>query len=189
MTLRISLENNRNATLISAYAPTVDAEEETKEAFSADLDELISSTPPHDKLIILGGFNARVARDYTTWGGVIGKHEVGKSNANGILLLSKCAQHNLAITNIMFRQRNSVKFSWQHPRSNQWHLIDYEIVRKKDQQDVLNTKAQTTADKCWTDHRLDSSTMRLKLKARNNCYNKPNDKKYNISSLKIDRSA
>jgi len=189
MTLRIGLENNRYATLISAYAPTLDAEEECKEVFYADLDELISSTPPHDKLIILGDFNARVGKDQTTWGGVIGKNGVGKSNANGILLLSKCAEHNLVITNTVFRQRNSVKMSWQHPRSKHWHLIDYVIVRMRDQQDVLCTRAVTTADECWTDHRLISSTMRLKLKARNKCYNKPLNKKYNVSCLKVDENA
>lgn len=99
------------------------------------------------------------------------------------MLLAKCAEHNLLITNTVFRQRDSVKVSWQHPRSKHWHLIDYVIVRKSDQQDVLSTKAVTAADECWIDHRLISSVMRLKLKARSKCHNKPQNRKYNVTGL------
>ncbi|PFX34407.1 Craniofacial development protein 2 [Stylophora pistillata] len=183
MTLRIGLKRNQNATVISAYAPTLDAEEEVKEAFYADLDELISATPTQDKLIILGNFNARVGRDHNIWEGVIGKNEVRKANSSGNTLLAKCAEHNLPTTNTVFRQRDSVKVSLQHPRSKHWHLIDYVIVRKSDQQDVLCTKAVTAADECWTDHRLISSVMRLKLKARSKCHNKPQNGKYNVTGL------
>jgi exonuclease III len=158
MTLRLSLENNLNLTVISAYAPTLNAEEEIK-GFYDDLDKLISTTPNKDKLIILGDFNARVGKDHNVWRGVIGKDGVGKVNSSGKMLLTKCAEHNLVITNTLFRLRNSHKVSWQHPRSKHWHLIDYVIVRKRDLQDVLITKAMTAADECWTDHQLITSTM------------------------------
>ncbi|PFX14786.1 Craniofacial development protein 2 [Stylophora pistillata] len=67
MTLRIALEKNQNATVISAYAPTPNDEEEVKKAFYADLDELISATPAQGKLILLGDLNARVGRDHNIW--------------------------------------------------------------------------------------------------------------------------
>ncbi|VDL89164.1 unnamed protein product [Schistocephalus solidus] len=40
-----------------------------------------------------------------------------------------------------------------HPRSRRWHLLDYVLVRRRDRQDVLVTKAIRDAD-VWTDHRL-----------------------------------
>lgn len=46
------------ATVISAYAPTLDAQAEVKVAFWADLDKILSKVPKQEKLILLGDFNA-----------------------------------------------------------------------------------------------------------------------------------
>ncbi|KAJ4947020.1 hypothetical protein JOQ06_009062 [Pogonophryne albipinna] len=133
------------ATVISAYAPTLDAQDEVKEAFYADLDKTLSEVPKEDKLILLGDFNARVGRNHHLWRGTLGREGVGNTNSNGILLLTKCSEHNLVITNTLFRQKTKFKTSWMHPRSKLWHLIDYVIVRSKDRRDVLNTRAMTSA--------------------------------------------
>ena len=85
------------------------------------------------------------------------------------------------ITNTLFRQKNKHKVSWQHPRSKHWHLIDYIIVRACDQQDVLKTRAVTGADESWTDHRLISSIMRIKLPPKGKHQNKNSVKKFNLT--------
>ena len=41
-------------------------------------------------------------------------------------------------------------------------MIDYVIVRSQDRRDVTITKAMTSADDCWTDHRLIRSSMSIK---------------------------
>ena len=84
----------------------------------------------------------------------IGKDGVANIKSNSVLLLSKCAEHNLTITKTLLCQKNKLKTSWMCARSKQWHLIDYIIVRAKDRRDVLNTKAMISADDCCTDHRL-----------------------------------
>ena len=101
---------------------------EIREQFCADLDTELSDTPATDNLIMLCDFNAKVGRDEEQWRGVIGKHGAGKMNSNGLLLLSKCAEHNLLITNTLFRLADKCKTSWMHPRSKQWHVIDYMIT-------------------------------------------------------------
>ncbi|CAI5775911.1 Hypothetical predicted protein [Podarcis lilfordi] len=133
-----------------------------KNFFYSQLDTVLSETPKEDKIILPGDFNARVGRDFDLWPGTIGKG-VGKSNQNGILLLTICAVHNLAITNTLFRQKNKFKTSWRHPQSNHWHLLDYVIVCAKDRRDVLLTRAMASADNCWTDQRLIQSTMAIKI--------------------------
>ena len=183
MTMRLQLSQSKHLTLISAYAPTLDKEDEIKEGFYNDLDQAIATSPPDDKLVLLGDFNARVGREHQIWEGTIGRNGVGKCNSNGTLLLSKCAEHELIITNTIFRQKNKNKTSWQHPRSKHWHLIDYIIVRQKDKKDVLITKAETSADDCWTDHRLISSVMRIKIEPRKKSHKKPLNRKYNTGCL------
>lgn len=125
MTIRLILGSNQVAALISAYAPTLDAQDEVKEAFYADLDKILSEVPKEDKLILLGDFNARVGRNHHLWSSMLGREGVGNTNSNGILLLTKCSEHNLVITNTLFHQKTKFKTSWMHPRSKLWHLIDY----------------------------------------------------------------
>ena len=162
MTLRLPLSVNKHATIVSAYAPTMTNPDEVKGKFYDELDDIISATPCTDKLILLGDFNARVGKDHQTWEGVIGPEGVGKCNSNGLLLLRKCAEHDLLITNIVFRLPNRNKTSWVHPRSRHWHLIDNVIVRRTNRQDVRVTMTMCGAD-CWTHHRLVVSKLNLRI--------------------------
>ena len=131
MTLQLNLGDNRKATLVSAYAPTLLADQHDKEVFYSDLDVLLSRVPQRNKLVLLGDFNARVGKEHLVWKKVIGKDGTGKANSNGEMLLTKCAEHNLTVTNTLFRQKDRLKTSWRHPRSGHWHLIDFIIVCRR----------------------------------------------------------
>ena len=180
-----NLSGNKHATIVSAYAPTMTNPDEVKDKFYDDLDNVISATPRTDKLILLGDFNARVGTDYQTWEGVIGPEGVGKCNSNGLLLLRKCAEHDLLITNTVFRLPNRNKTSWMHPRSKHWHLIDYVIVRRTDRQDVKVTKTMCGAD-CWTDHRLVVSKLNLRIQPARRPQGKKALKRLDVSKLYKD---
>ena len=181
MALRLKLAKNRHATIISAYAPTLDHEDDVKEQFYAELDNIFTTIPNEDKVIILGDFNARVGRNSPLWKGIIGKDGVGKCNYNGTLLLIKCAEHQLVITNTLFRK---FKTSWQHPRSKHWHLIDYVLVRARDRKYVHITKAMTSADDCWTDHRLICSKISITIAPKHRKQKKLTIRKINTEALK-----
>ena len=158
MTLKLPLSGK----IETAYAPTMTNPDEVNDKFYDDLDSVISVTPRTDKLIILRDFNARVGTDYQTWEGVNGTEGIRTCNSNGLLLLKKCAEHELLITNTLFHLPTRNKTSWMHPRSKHWHPIDYVIVRRKDRQDVRVTKTMCGAD-CWTDHRLVISKLNLRI--------------------------
>ena len=159
--------------------------DEVKDKFYDDLDNIISATPRTDKLILLGDFNARVGTDHQTWEGVIGSEGVGKCNSNGLLLLRKCAEHDLLITNTVFKLPNRNKTSWMHPRSKHWNLIDYGIVRRTDRQDVRATMTLCGAD-CWTDHRLVVSKLNLRIQPARRPQGKKPPKRRDVSKLNHD---
>jgi len=150
-------------TLISAYAPTLVADDAAKDRFYGDLHSVLRSVPCSDRLFLLGDFNARVGADHHVWGDVIGKHGVGSVNSNGLRLLNTCAEFDLLITNTIFRQRDQLKTTWMHPRSKHWHLLDYVLVRQTNRKDVLLTRVMRGAE-CWTNHRLVCSTVRLQIR-------------------------
>ncbi|KAK3894638.1 hypothetical protein Pcinc_001616 [Petrolisthes cinctipes] len=60
-------------------------------------------------------------------------------------------------------------------------MLDYVIIRQRDRQDVLLTRAMRGAD-CWTDHRLVRSFMSLHIRPPTR--KRPAMKKLNCASLK-----
>lgn len=165
MMYRLQTGKDKPINLLSAYAPTMQATEEIKEQFYGKLDELASQVPANESLIVLGDFNARVGRDHEAWNGIIGRHGTGKMNSNGELLLAFCAQHNLVITDTMFKHKDIYKGTWKHPRSGQWHAIDHIMVQKSDLNNTTQTRVYRGAD-CDTDHRLLVAKFKIKPNRR-----------------------
>ena len=140
VSLRLPTPDNKLATVLSVYAPTLQVEIGVKEAFYRDLHNLLQQVDSKDKLLILGDFNARVGRDFELWKGVLGRHGIGNCNDNERLLLEFYSEHQLVITNTLFRQKNRFKATWRHPRSKHWHLLDYVLTRQHDTRDLLHTR-------------------------------------------------
>nr|VZI27307.1 unnamed protein product [Spirometra erinaceieuropaei] len=156
MSLRLPLWGGKFAIIISAYAPTMTNPDAVRDEFYEDLHAFLATVSKVDKLIVLGDFNARVGTDHTAWRGVLGPHGLRGSNDNGLLLLRTCAEHRLILTNTFFCLPERAKATWRYPRSRQWHLLDYVLVRRRDQRDVLVTKAIAGADGNNLAQRLDN---------------------------------
>ncbi|XP_076042115.1 uncharacterized protein LOC143026011 [Oratosquilla oratoria] len=77
--LRLPLPKNQFITLVSVYAPTLDAEDHVKGAFYQQLDTVISQIPAGDRLLLLGDFNARVGREHELWHNIIGRRQQHKN--------------------------------------------------------------------------------------------------------------
>ena len=86
MTLRLPLARSEYATVISAYAPGLKSDEETKDQFYNSLIDTLSRINQTGKVILLGDFNARVGRYIEMWPGVLCRHGVGNLNSNGLRL-------------------------------------------------------------------------------------------------------
>nr|VZI47914.1 unnamed protein product [Spirometra erinaceieuropaei] len=186
MSLRLPLRGGgKFATIISAYAPPMTSPDAAaRDKFYEDLHALLATVSKADKLIVLGDFNARVGTDHTAWRGVLGPHGLRGSNDNGLLLLSTCAEHRHTLTNTFFCLPEREKATWRHPRSRQWHLLDYVLVRRQDQRDVLVTKAIKGTDG-WTDHRLVICKIRIRLQPRRRPQGKRPPSKLNVAFLSL----
>lgn len=165
ISMSISLKDDKCATLICAYAPTMVHTEQEKEEFYRCLSEEIRRIPVTNKLVLMGDFNARVGKDHEMFGPSLGKFGKGNLNSNGELLINFCTQHNLIITNTYFKQPDKNFFTWKHPRSKQYHLLDYVITKFEDKKDILNTKVMRSAE-CSTDHLFVRSSFRFQIMRR-----------------------
>ncbi|KAL1447535.1 hypothetical protein WDU94_013872, partial [Cyamophila willieti] len=154
-------EQNSDIELINCYAPTMNNDINVIETFYEDLKKVIEDIPKKKDIIIAGDFNARVGQHHNVWKGILGPHGTGVMNANGLRLLQMCAEQDLRISNTFFQQKDMYKTTWQHPRSKQWHTIDYIISRRTNKSRVLRCRAMRGAQ-CDTDHQL----LRAVIKAR-----------------------
>nr|VZI22926.1 unnamed protein product [Spirometra erinaceieuropaei] len=167
MSLRLPLRRGEFATIISVYAPPMTSIDVARSNFYECPHALLTTVLSEaDKLIVLGDFNACVGTDHAAWGGVLSPHGLNGPNDDGLLLLRNCEKRPLILTN-NFCLPMREKATWMHPRSRQWHLLNYFLVRRRDRRDVLVTRAILGADG-WTDHRLVISKMRIRLQPRRN---------------------
>ncbi|VDL90436.1 unnamed protein product [Schistocephalus solidus] len=131
------LPQGTNDLLMStAYAPPSTSSGAAKDKFYEDLHALLASVLDANKIIVLGDFNARVGTDHAPWQGVLGPHDLGSCNDNGLLILRTCAEYRLMLTNTFFRLPAPEEATWMHPRSRGWQLLDYVLVRRRDRQGV-----------------------------------------------------
>lgn len=148
------------AHILSVYAPTLCSSDEAKDAFYEELEAKIREIPQNENLFLLGDFNARVGADHISWPRCVGHFGIGKLNGNGQRLLELCTFHDLAITNTFYSAKPHHRVSWMHPRSKQWHQLDFVITRRLMLNHVLRTRSYHSAD-CDTDHSLVGSMVRL----------------------------
>ena len=91
-----------NITVIQAYAPTGNTEEDELERFYEDLQDLLELTPQKDVLFIIGDWKAKVGSQETP--GVTGKLGLGVQNEAGQRLIEVCQENTLVIANTLFQQ-------------------------------------------------------------------------------------
>nr|VZI19438.1 unnamed protein product [Spirometra erinaceieuropaei] len=145
MSLHPPLRGGEFATIISVDAPPVTSPEAARDKFYKDLHALPVTLSKADKLIVLGDFTARVVINRATWRAVLRPHALDSASDNGLLLLRTFVEHRRILTNAYLRLPVREVATWMHPRSRQWHLLDYVLARRRDQRDVPVTKATLDA--------------------------------------------
>jgi len=114
-----------NLLLIQVYAPCEDAEEEEKERFYEQIDQVITENRKgRECLIVMGDFNGKVGRNKEE--DTVGPYGVGIRNENGQHIVELCKRHNLYVTNTWFQQKPSAQHTWTSPdgktkKSNRLH--------------------------------------------------------------------
>ncbi|VDL94813.1 unnamed protein product [Schistocephalus solidus] len=88
-----------------------------KYKFYEDLHALLATLSKADTYLLLCEFNARIGTDHTAWHRVLGQHNLGGCNNNGLLLLRTCVEHCRLLNNNAFHLPTREKAIWRHPWS------------------------------------------------------------------------
>ncbi|BHF59247.1 hypothetical protein SprV_0100220400 [Sparganum proliferum] len=141
MSLRLPRQGGKFAAIVSVHAFPMISPDAARNKFHKGPHAFLTAVSKADILIVFGDFNARVGTDHANWRGVLRSHGHDGSNVNDSLLLRTCAEHRPILANTFFRLPTREKATCMHPRSRHWHLLDYVLVQRRDQRDVLVAKA------------------------------------------------
>ena len=184
VTLKMGHKQDRWLHVLSCYAPTYAASREEKNRFFNTLQQALSAIPPQDCYVILGDFNARVGSrvEGDEWWNERGPHGYGVLNDAGRELLSFLSINEATICNTWFMKKAIHKQTWQHPRSRQWHCIDYSIMRRAHHWRCVDITVKRGSD-CNTDHRMLWMKLRTGRKPYNPSCKVDQLKRYDVTKL------
>ncbi|PWZ30868.1 Coiled-coil domain-containing protein SCD2 [Zea mays] len=155
--------------VISAYAPQVGLNENSKREFWEGLEDMVSSVPVGEKLFIGGDLNGHVGTSSTSFEGVHGGFGFGTRNQEGEEILNFALAYDMFIANSFFRKRTShlVTFSSGQHTSQ----IDFVLLRKEDMHACLDCKV-IPRECVVTQHKLVVADFRFEIRLQRNKHNK-----------------
>jgi exonuclease III len=108
----------RNITVISAYAPTNDKDDQEKETFYENRKEIFNRIPRHDMVVIMGYFNIKLGKkEYLQ--PVAGPHTIHDLYyENGNMLTQYAIRNRVIIKSTMFPHKHIHLGTWRIPGSN-----------------------------------------------------------------------
>ena len=149
-----------NLRIVNGYAPTeANGSESQKQQFYSHLKKAAVTTEKHQKLIVVGDFNATtsIAKYRCSYDG---KNIIQDSdcNDNGDRLKSFCRSHQLSISSTFFKHRLLHRYTWYSNDGKTRKIIDYVLVESYVQQYVTDCRVKRGFD-FDSDHRLLKTTM------------------------------
>ncbi|CAF4958244.1 unnamed protein product [Pieris macdunnoughi] len=123
----------QNINIIQVYAPTADKPQNEFDEFYAEVRNLLQYTKKHDINIIMGDLNAKVGSGEVP--GVIGPYGLGVRNERGEALIEFCQEHELVVTNTLFKHHPRRLYTWTSPAHTPDHIarnqIDYIAINSR----------------------------------------------------------
>ena len=147
--------------LIQVHAPTMDSNENAIQEFYKDLDATKKNCKSGEMLLVMGDWNAKIGCSVEQ--PMVGGCGLGSRNERGDLLVDRCRENSVDVTNTWFKNHPRRLFTWRSPGDLTRNQIDYILSSKRFRNSILNCKTYPQAD-CNTDHILLVATLQMKLK-------------------------
>ena len=180
---RIITARFNRTSIVQVYAPTNDAEEEAKDVFYEQVQNILDKIPKHNLVILMGDWNAKIGDQQDGEGGVVGCHGLhGERSENGECFVQLCTSNNVVITTTLLPHKDIHKYTWVSPDARTKNQIDNVAVCGKFKRSVLDTRTFRGAN-VNSDHYLVITKIKLRLCRVEKKTNRL--KKYNTAKLKV----
>ncbi|XP_043499919.1 uncharacterized protein LOC122522697 [Polistes fuscatus] len=154
--------------ILSIYAPDENKAKQKREDFYKELERIIESLPPKERVVILGDFNARIGHQPIP--GIMQRFNEQTLNENGKLMIDFCSLNGFRITNTFFNFKEQHKYTFSNTQG-QRSTIDYILTNSYiPSSEILHVRILNSAD-VGSDHSLlladnrdEENSILLKLK-------------------------
>ena len=154
-----------NTTVVQAYAPTTDYDDDKIEGFYEQLQEVVDQIPKKDILIVQGDWNAKVGKDACkNWKYTCGLFSNNETNERGLRLLKFASLNDLKLANTFGPHKASRRWTWHSPNGKHHNQIDYIMIKRRFQTSVNIAKTSFPGADIGSDHDLVMMTFKLHLK-------------------------
>ena len=148
--------------IVVAYAPTNDANDDDKDAFYQQLEHAMKKIHQSDLIVCLGDFNAVTGTSRTNMEHIVGPFGSGTPNDNTERLLDFCLGAGLRICGSWFKRKDIHRHTWFSNDGTTIKEIDHILVNTK-WTAVRNCRVYRSLE-FDTDHRPVIATLCLRLK-------------------------
>ena len=123
--------------IVSAYGPQVGCDEDEKEDFWTDLEDLIGEMSEKEEFVIGGDLNRHVGKETDGYPRVHGGRGYGERNEEGRRILDMAQRNNLMVCNTRYRKDNHlITYSSGERKSP----LDFILVKQSDAKNLKNCK-------------------------------------------------
>jgi endonuclease/exonuclease/phosphatase family metal-dependent hydrolase len=144
------------------YAPTEDKDDDIKDRFYEEQQQVFDQFPRYYMKILVGDFNAKLGREdiFKLLIGNESLHEA--SNDNGVRVVNFVTSKNLIVKSTIFRHRDIHKHTWTSPDDATHNRINHVLIHKRRHTNILDVRSFRGAD-CDTDHCLVVAKLRERI--------------------------
>ena len=133
-----------NITIIQAYAPTTDYDDDDIEDIYDQLQEVTDQAPKKDILVVQGEWNAKVREDASkNWKGTCSHYCNPETKERGMRLLEFTSYKNLMVANTSGPHKLSRRWTWHSQEGDHHNQINYIMVKQQFQSSVNIPKTRT----------------------------------------------
>jgi endonuclease/exonuclease/phosphatase family metal-dependent hydrolase len=144
------------------HAPTEDKDDDIKDNFYEELEQVFDHFHRYQMKILIGDFNAKVGRE-DIFKLIIGNESLHEaSNDNGVRVVNFATSKNLIVKSTTFPHRDIYKHTWTSPDGVTRSQIDLVLIDKRRHSNVLDVRSFRGAD-CDTDHYLVVAKLRERI--------------------------
>ncbi|XP_055384430.1 craniofacial development protein 2-like [Condylostylus longicornis] len=146
----------------SGMCGTEEANDDEKDEFYEELNNLCEGIPDYDTLIIAGDLNAKIGRERCIQQ-VAGRFSLhNETNENGRRLYQFANENNLRIRSTAFERKNIHKGTWKVPERNVVNQIDHVLISKRWATSIIDVRTYKGAN-CDSNHFLVVSKLRQRI--------------------------
>ena len=122
------------------HAPNEEKSDDSKDSLYEELEQVLDLFAEHRMEILLGEFNAKVAKEYIfkPTSGYESLHQ--DSNDNGVRIINFLTSKNLVVKSTMFPHRNIHKHTWTFPDGKTHNQI-YHILTDRWHSSILDVRS------------------------------------------------